>query len=221
MTAGPSVGQLLVAAFGLSRSQEPLLNKRWIAMSYKIGSQLPQSLLMLSFQQLGEVDLVCRVLEKELLSRPPGSGGLDLRENYLAVVSEWWIGTAYAICFTLKDRKILVDSDFLTLADDLRMVRVQTEKYQVPSDRDLAAPLQFISTLSPNDQSEMPVYAYDKNDRLKAHIPRRGPSARCSLMWEVIDVKANVTRWLERLELSDRMLDLLSPEKDSKSSEAK
>jgi hypothetical protein len=61
----PSIGQLLVAAFGLSRSQEPKLNERWIRMSFRMGSQLPQSLLSVSIQRLGEVDLVCRALEKE------------------------------------------------------------------------------------------------------------------------------------------------------------
>jgi hypothetical protein len=74
-------------------------------MSFRVGSRLPQSLLSVSIQRLGEVDLVCKALEKELVEQPPKDGELDFRPNYLAVLSEWWIGSAYAICFILKDRK--------------------------------------------------------------------------------------------------------------------
>jgi hypothetical protein len=92
----PTVGQLLVAAFGFSRAKNSQLNQRWIGMSWRIGSQLPQSLLSISIQRLGEVD--CRALETELMTQPQQAGDLDLRPNYLAVLSEWWIGSAYAIC---------------------------------------------------------------------------------------------------------------------------
>jgi hypothetical protein len=134
----PSVGQLLVAAFGISRTKNTELNQRWITMSWQVGSQLPQSLLPISIQRLGEVDLVCRTLENELGTQPPKTGEMDLRPNYLSVLSEWWIGSAYAVCYTLKDRKIISDTEFLRLADELRMIRVQIEKYEVPSDRGLA-----------------------------------------------------------------------------------
>jgi hypothetical protein len=120
-------------------------------------------------------------------------------------------GSAYAICYTLKDRKILSADEFLRLADDLRMIRVQIEKYEVPSDKKLTEPLQFSPTQLRPDQKEPPIYVYDKSDPLRAHISRRGISARFSYMWEVFDVKADASRWYERLELSDRMIDLFSP----------
>jgi hypothetical protein len=206
-----TIGQLLVAVFGFSRSKYPQLNERWIRMSWRIGGQLPRSRLSDSIQRLGEIDLVCRALESELLTHPARDGELDLRGNYLGVFSESWIGSAYAICYTLKDRKILSDSEFLGLAEDLRMIRVQNEKYEVPSDRKLSEPLQFSPTQLRPDEKEAPIYTYEKADPLRAHIPRRGLSARCSYMWEVFDIKADASRWFERLELSDRMLDLLAP----------
>jgi hypothetical protein len=208
---GAPIGDLIVAAIGLSRNNEPKLNERWIRMSHRIGSQLPRSLLSVSIQRIGEVDLVCRAIEKEMLAKPPRDGDLDLRFNYLVVLSEWWIASTYAVCFTLKDRAILSDPKFLTLADDLRMVRVQNEKYEVPSDKRLNEPLKFSPTQLRPDEKEAPIYVYDKTDRLRAHIARKGLSARRSLTWEVFDAKANEGRWFERLELSDRMLDLLAP----------
>jgi hypothetical protein len=207
----PRVGQLIVAAFGLARASDKDINERWIRMSHRIGSQLPHSLLAVKIQQIGEVDLVCRALEKELLEQPPRDGEMDFRFNYLMVLSEWWIGSAYAVCYTLKDRKILTEPKFLKLANDLRMIRVQIEKYEVPSDRKLSDPLQFLPTQFRPDEKEAPIFEYDKKDRLRAHIPRRGVSPRHSGMWEVFDVDADQTRWYERLELSDRMLSLLDP----------
>ncbi len=205
-TPATSIGQLIVAAFGLSKSYEPKLVERWISMSHQIGSRLPRSLLSVSIQRLGEVDLVCRAIEKEMLAQPPRDGELDLRFNYLVVLSEWWIASAYAISFTLKDRNILSDPAFLKLADDLRMIRVQIEKYEVPSDKKLTEPLKFSPTQLRPDEEEAPIYVYDKTDPLRAHIARKGLSARRSLSWEVVDAKTSESRWLERLELSDRML---------------
>jgi hypothetical protein len=207
----PNIGQLIVAAFGLSRANEPDRNQRSIRVSHRIGSQLPQSLLAVSIQRLGEVDLVCRALEKEMLSQPPRDGEMDLRFNYLIVLSEWWIASAYATCFTLKGRELLSDSEFLGLADDLRMIRVQLEKYELASDRGLTEPLQFSPTQLRPEEKEAPIHVYDKTDRLKAHIGRTAISTRHSVMWEVFDVRARTTRWYERLDLSDRMLNLLSP----------
>lgn len=181
-------------------------------MNWRVGSLLPQSLLPMSIQRLGEVDLVCQALENELVTQPPKDDGeIDFRPNYLGVLSEWWIGSAYAVCYTFKDRKILSDAEFLRLADELRMIRVQIEKYEVPSDRGLAEPLYFSPAQLRPDEKEPPVYVYDKTDRLRSHIPRTGVSARQSAMWEVFDVKVNAHKWFERLELSDRMLNLLSP----------
>src|SRR5258705_13223204 len=138
-----TVGQLLTAAFGLSRVRYQELNKRWVAASWRTGSKIPGSLAMVSIQRIGELDLVCRALEDELVANPPKEGEMDFRDNYLMMLSELWIGTAYAVSFALKDRKLLLDDDddFIELANDLRLVRVQIEKHQIASDRDLSEPL--------------------------------------------------------------------------------
>jgi hypothetical protein len=93
--------------------------------AYRI--QIPASLAIVSIQRVGELDLVCRALEDELTQSPPKEGEVDLRDNYLMVLSELWIGAAYAICFALSDRKLRLDEpDFVSLAEDLRLIRVQT-----------------------------------------------------------------------------------------------
>ncbi len=134
-----SIGQLLVAVFAAGRMADPELYKRWIAMSFRLGGLLPDSLLSVSVQRAGEVDLVCRALERELVEQPVSAIEMDFRYNYLFVLSEWFIGSVYSVCYTLSSRKFFTDVNFRTLADDLRMVRVQIEKYELPSDRDLRA----------------------------------------------------------------------------------
>jgi hypothetical protein len=209
--SGPKVGQLVVDLFGLARNQNAEVGARWIRLSHRVGLKLPRSLLAVSLQRLGEFDLVCRSLESELATTPPREGEMDFRCNYLMLLSELWIGSAYAACYTLDRRKILSDAAFLRLADDLRMIRIQIEKFKVPSDWELAEALQLTPTQLRPDETEAPIYEYDKKDPLRAHIPPMGLSARWSAMWQVIDVKADSSPWYERLELSDRMLNVLDP----------
>ena len=42
------------------------------------------------------------------MTQPQQASDLDLRRNYLAVLSERWIGSAYAICYTLEGSKNIV-----------------------------------------------------------------------------------------------------------------
>jgi hypothetical protein len=83
------------------------------------------------------------------------------------------------------------------------MIRVQIEKCEVPSDKKLTEPPQFSPTQLRSDEKEPPIYVYDKSDPLRAHISRRGISARFSYMWEVFDVKAEASRWYDGAFRSD------------------
>jgi len=201
-----TVGELLVATFMAARAADQKLGERWVAVSWRVGSFLPNSLIMATVQRLGEIDAVCRAIERELMSNPPVEGELDLRYPYCSMMSEVWIGTAYSICYILKHRKLRGDPDFVSLAEDLRMIRVQLEKHELPSDRDLKEPLAMVRSPLRDDEIEPSVYLYDRRDEKRAHIGRRGLSSRWSSMWEVIDVGSNTSRWLERLDISDRFL---------------
>ena len=204
-----SVGDLIVGAFMLSRSADAALAQDWVNLSARIGSKLQRSLLMVSIQRLGEVDQLCRALEAETVARPAQPNQMDFRFSYLHVLSEWWVGSAYAILFTLKERKIFSDPDFLYLANGLRMLRVQIEKHEIALDKKLAVPLRMSpSQLRDDELANPPIYTYDKSDPLRAHIARSGMSERGSIMWEVIDVTNDQALWLERLELSNRIIDI-------------
>lgn len=200
------VGELLVATFNAAKAIYPGLPQRWVTASFRIGGLLPNSLIMVTVQRLGEIDAVCRAMERELETKPPVEGEFDFRDHYSVMMSELWIGTAYSVCYILKNRKLRTDRAFLTLAEDLRMIRVQLEKYELPSDQKLKAPLAMVRSPTLDDEPERPTFQYDKRDNKRAHIGRAGLSSRRSMMWEAIDVPAQSSRWIERLELSDRFL---------------
>jgi hypothetical protein len=208
--SAPSIGQLITATFAIARSKYPVLNQRWIAASWRTGSKIPDSLAMVSVQRVGELDLVCRALEDELKLSPPKEGEMDLRDNYLMMLSELWIGAAYAICFALKDRRLRFDEpDFVILAEDLRMIRVQIEKYQIPSDRHLEEPLALSTGPAKAGEAPERITLYDKSNPVRAHIGRAGVSERRSMMWEVIEAQTKTARWIERRQTADKMLDIL------------
>jgi hypothetical protein len=205
----PVVGNLIVQAFTASRSSNLSIGDEWIKASFKGGGQVPNSAMFVSIQRLGELDLLCRAIEDELMATPPGEGQPDSRYHYLMLLSELWIGAAYAISYAFSDRGVYKgDQDFEAVHEDLRLVRVQLEKHQIPSDRKLDKPLDLVT--APGQPGPVRTFQYDKKDRLRGHIGRTGMSSRWSSMWEVIDVKNNTTmRWLERRSLADGLLKTL------------
>lgn len=208
-TETPLVGQLLVAAFNVSRQAHGATGEQWIKASFRAGGAIPESAVFVSIQRIGDLDLLCRALEDELLRVSSPEGAIDLRLNYLMLISDLWIGAAYAITYALTDRGLYKDhAAFQDLAEDLRVVRVQLEKHQIASDRRLDQPLDPVT--APGQPGEVRSFQYDKNNRLRAHIGRTGLSARRSAMWELVDVKANTMRWVERRDLADRMLQIFT-----------
>jgi hypothetical protein len=205
----PEISQLIVEAFQTSQKMQSAVAKEWIAASFRAGSKIPESAVSTSIQRLGDLDTLCRSMEDDLVRQPPIEGGLDLRIHYLRLLSDLWVGSAYAICYAFSDRGLYKgDQDFERVAEDLKLVRVQLEKHQIASDNKLDQPLNLVTDPG---QSSAPIrmFQYDRKDRLRAHICRTGLSKRYSMMWEVIDVKKNTDRWLERRSLADELLKAL------------
>jgi hypothetical protein len=201
----PEIGELIVEAFQTSQKMQSAVMQEWITASFRAGSKIPESAMFSSIQRLGELDAVCRAMEDDLVRRPPT---YDFRFHYLRLLSDLWVGSAYAIGYSFSDRGLFKgDQDFDTVAEDLRLIRVQLEKHQIASDKKLSQPLDLVT--DPN-QGPIRTVQYDKNDQLRAHIGRTGLSEKYSVMWEIIDIRGNTDRWLERRSLADRLLKALS-----------
>jgi hypothetical protein len=97
----------------------------------------------------------------------------------LLLLSELWVGSAYAISYAFPDRRIFRgDQEFEALSEDLRLIRVQIEKHQIASDRKLDVPLDMVTP--PGQPRTIRTFQYDKSNPLRAHIGRFGLSDRNS-----------------------------------------
>jgi hypothetical protein len=106
---------------------------------------VPNSLLSVSVQREGEVDLVLRCLEDEMVHRI----GSDQTENLWAgqnlnSLSVYWIGGVYEILRLLKSRNFLKGDHFNALFTDFELLRMPLEKHEIAKDKSLKEPLHLI-----------------------------------------------------------------------------
>lgn len=203
-----SVSELILSGYQLAAKQQEAVTQSWVTGSHRLGGALPGSLLSVSIQRTGRLDAVLRCMEDEYTS-------VALREEIrpwvaepLASLSEMWIGQVYEIVRLARERKLIADSDFFeALAHDFRLLRVPMEKHEIAQDRSLMASVPMSRT--PAREGDVD-YRYDKKDPLRAHVMPTGISQRGSMQWLAIDISAALSqRWIERRDLSDRVLQLL------------
>jgi hypothetical protein len=203
-----SVTEFILCGYQLAAQQQETVTRSWIATSLKLGAALPGSLLIVSVQRAGRLDAVLRCMEDEYANGAMGAEVLQWATEPLASLSEAWVGQVYEVLRLTSERKLLAESDsFAQLAHDFRLLRISMEKHEIAADRSLTAPLPMYRRPAREGDAD---YYYDKGDPLRAHIMPTGISRRGSVQWLAIDVKAKSTqRWIERRELSERVLKLL------------
>jgi hypothetical protein len=198
---------IIDGAYCIAAVRQKVITDQWRALSWRLGSKLPQSLLMISIQRCGRLDALVRCAEEEFvkyLANPeqaPISAG-----DTLHTLSENWIGSIYAILFVLARRIKLDIEDLKELYEDSRLIRVALEKHEIPSERDLKEPI-HLQTFSA-DPSNVKRFTYDKDDPLRSHIMPSGVNPQGSICWLVTDLKNGTSRWLSRRYISDRFLAL-------------
>lgn len=199
----------LVQVFELAKTQQADLYKTWVRLSHLVGSRLPASLLSVSIQRDGEIDLVLRCLEDEQAQRMAAgieAGLFDM--HYLNMLSTYWVGSMYETFRLLRQRRLSGTSPvFNKIFSDLELLRMPLEKHELAKDKEtLKEPLQMVRQPQSNDATDH--YSYDPKDNRRAHIMPSGLSSRGSMTWHVIDLKAGTDRWVERRALSERIVEL-------------
>ena len=208
-----TVNEHLARAFNEARNHNPELMRVWIAISHRVGSKLPQSLLPMSIQRAGNIDLVLRSLEDEFattVTTPEGPEANILHAHHLNMLAVYWVGDVYEVFRLLRDRD-LGDGNaaFNSLFRELELLRVGLEKHEIPKDKKLVAPLPMMKM--PQMDHDKEPYLYDKDDPMRAHIMPSGVSKRGSPMWKAIDHRNGDEFWIERRGLSDAILELWKP----------
>jgi hypothetical protein len=200
------VSQLVSATFRQATAQHPALCHKWIQISARVGGSLPASQLIATVQMLGDLDMVLRCMEDDF--RPsavaPGPDAL-FAHHYQKMLTELWTGGAYAVFRLLDERKSAPEPHAIkAIHHDLRMIRIPLEKHEIAAEHKLGDAI-CMQRLPPNNDAS-DEYIYKPGDRARAHIMPTGVSPRGSIMWQVFDAKANRSYWLERRELSERII---------------
>jgi hypothetical protein len=205
----PRVSTLIIGAFELARARQRASQSLWVKTSWKIGGRLPHSALLMSVQRDAEVDLVLRCMEDD--HTPTKDNEIDLSYHYQKMLSDLWIGSMYETYRLMIERKVAPNDDrFRQMAHDLRLLRIALEKHEIAADKKITEPLKM-RRMPPTGQDRN-YYTYSLGDPLKAHIMPAGISPRASMMWQVLDMQSGQERWIERRDLSDRIIGFWSSE---------
>jgi len=195
--SGSPARDALLRLYSMANIQDPELQKRWVGLSLKLGPRLA-SRSIVTIQNLGNLDLILRALEKEFHPTPSVDPVLTLQSG----LSEAWIGSAYEI-FRIAKNKLPDDAQVRQIHDQLRLLRIPLEKYQISEDSKLNEPLKLVKESSDHED----VYLYDKTDLDREHVMPTGVSNRGSVQWRAIDLTKMDSSWIERLHLSEVILD--------------
>lgn len=192
--------------FNESRIRCKDLYEEWVRISWRIGALLPNSLLAEQMQKTGELDFLIRCLEDEFPRDNPDSDGLT-DAHYQNLLSEQWISNTYEIFRLLKQRQLVDQSEvFKDLFYKLELLRIPLQKHELTKDNKIDDNLVLIKT--PSGDNLLDQYIYGRADDKRAHIMPKGLSARGSIMWQATDPIQNVSIWIERRDLSDRIFEL-------------
>ena len=207
----PNVGSALVSLFLCARARHGALGNSWIKASFALGGRLPASLLMTSVQRDGDIDMVLRSVEDEI-----ASGASNLQDpiqsplHYLNHLSSCWISSVYETLRLLRDRKQLEETDRVAdLYRAIELVRITIDKHEIAGEGKLKVPLQMTRLPAKGDPTD--AYVYARNDNSRAYIMPTGLSARGSVVWQPVDLKANAQRIVERRWVSEQIIELWGP----------
>jgi hypothetical protein len=209
----------LQAFFG-ARVKHQTLNREWTDLSARLAGRFFLPIAALSLQLQGDLDLLLRSLEEEY--QPPtfpevsDSSDLGFISHYQKMLSEQWIAGVYEVlrAFRQRDREakkrntglsgLSDDETFASILSDLELLRMPIAKYEIARDSKLEQPLLLAAYPANGDATDN--YVYDGNDPTRSHIMQAGISGRGSFTWLALDHLDSSQRWIERRELSDRLL---------------
>jgi hypothetical protein len=204
-----NISNTLALLRNLAFQRQNAARNTWRELSWKFGGILPHSLLMVTIQKDGEVDLILRCIEDDAAAviRNKGQEGLEeFDADFSATVVRYWIGSMYETFRVLKN-KIKENSNPLVheIYDDLRLIRIPLEKHEIASDGELKEPLKLAPTGEAPDEAT--VYVYDKKDPFRSHIMPGGICTFCgSHFWIPVDGRTQKQRQIMRRTISDKIL---------------
>lgn len=200
-----SITKLVASAFRLARHQHKLLLEENIKRSFRIGMLLPDSLLAVSIQRLGDLDLLVRSMKDDFAACIPAEPSNDNTHiddfDHLCRLSELWVGGTYEIFRLLIVRNLRTDETTKEVHARLKLLRIPWEKYEIANERKLAGPLEMAQISTENSVHHW----YEQSDKKRSHIMPSGITAQGSVAWLAVDALNREQLWIERLALSNEV----------------
>lgn len=209
-----AVSPMLNALFNIARVNYAAEYVAWIKLSYLLSGRFRLPMAMLSIQRQGDLDVLLRCLEDEYHANKDELFTL----HYQLMFAETWVVGCYEFLRAFRDRDDKAPKagkaksgvsdldEFKSIFSDLELLRMPIAKFQIAKDRELGGPVPMERV---GCGVAKPIEFYDPKDPDRFHIMPRGPSARGSATWLVIDGRNKQQHWVERRELADRLLSLI------------
>jgi hypothetical protein len=218
----PPVSPLINASFNVARAKYRDAHVAWTDLSFRLSGRFNLPIASLNIQRQGDIDLLLRCMEDEFSSNAAGekadTTGVDMTFHYQMTLSEIWIVGCYEILRAFRQR----DSDargagmptsgvselnsFKSIFADLELLRMPLAKFEIAKDNKLKKPLLMQRVPHSDDASDHAFY--DSKDPARYHLMPRGMSPRGAVSWVALDHLVNSERWIERRDLSERLLAL-------------
>lgn len=217
-----SVSEHITSAFFTARTKYRELHTAWTYLSGTLSGRYSLSIAEINLQRQGDLDLLIRCMEDEFDPKAARNSTsiMAFSSHYQMMLSEAWIIACYEVLRALRqrDRDALKQSiepsgvssiaAFISIYSDFELLRIPIAKYEIAKDTTLKQPLVMKAIPSNGDATDEKIY--DKDDPTRTHIMPTGLSNRGSAMWMAFDHKNAKTFWIERRDLSDRLLKLQS-----------
>lgn len=225
----PLVAPLLNTLFNIARTKYRAENEAWVQLSFRLSGRFNLVTAMTSIQQQGDLDILLRCLEDETIANTTNASGSGFSFHYQMMFSEMWIVGCYEILRAFRARDLNLAkverptsgvselADFKSIFADFELLRMPIAKFQIAKDDRLKEPLPMRRV---GDDETKPIDFYDPKDPDRFHIMPKGVSSRGSAVWLALDGRNSHQHWIERRDLGDRLLSLLTQVKGAGELEA-
>ena len=215
------VSDLIHDAFDQAIRQHEELYKSWVDISIQLdGRILPFSLLGPTVHDIGELDLVLRCMENETKAvinntdKSKSDSKFPVAHWHQNTLSKIWVSEIYEVFRLLKSRGLVQKSNtFNELENHLRLLRIPFEKHEIAKDKKLEKHLVLTEEQASKQRTSIfqkfgDLSEYDSNDPRRVYSLNSRNTPRGSIEWKALDLDTGEALWLERLSLSERVLEL-------------
>ena len=212
----PPVSPLVTGVFNIARTKYHAEHGAWIKLSFVLSGRFNLPVASVSIQRQGDLDMLLRCLEDEFDAK---KAAVESPENSVVhsqlMLSEAWVVGCYEILRAFRQRDddalkagvrpsgVSEMESFKSIFADFEFLRMPMAKFEIAKDHKMKQPLRMQKF---GETNEVAPHFYDPKDPARYHIMPTGVGQRGSAVWQALDYLTNREYWIERRDLSERLL---------------